>query len=280
MEIREVKIQRILNPTSINLGECVINPYKGCMYGCLYCYVRFNKVVMNEKRNWGEYVDVRINAPDQLKKEIQKNKPKDVLLGSTTECFQPIEKQYKITQSILEILNDNKIYYSILTRSPLCADYAQILSKGYCQNIYFTVNDYSPKLKELLEPCSPEFESRFCAIDKLLDSGINVMPSLSPLLPHVSSIENIFNRFARAKMIIFEGLNFNLGNIDRVIDSISLAYPDLADKYILMRNDARVYNEVWSDIKNRIIINAIKHKKNHNIHIHGYRGYFENNYRT
>jgi DNA repair photolyase len=113
LEFQEVKIKRILNPTAIDLGEYVINPFMGCEHACLYCYVRSNRLVSRKTKPWGEYVDIRINAPDLLEKEILSKKPKQVLLGSTTECFQPIERKYQLTKRVLEILNKYKIYYVI-----------------------------------------------------------------------------------------------------------------------------------------------------------------------
>ncbi|MBU1062350.1 MAG: hypothetical protein KJ952_06515, partial [Candidatus Omnitrophica bacterium] len=128
-EFKTVKISRILNPTSIDLGEYVINPYMGCEFACLYCYVRFNKVISRKKDPWGTYVDIRVNAPKLLEKELLLKKPSSVLLGSTTECFQDIEKKYKITKQILEILNRYKVYFTILTRSTYLREYIGLLNK-------------------------------------------------------------------------------------------------------------------------------------------------------
>ena len=157
MEIQEVKTRKILNPTSIDLGEYVINPFKGCENRCLYCYVRFNKVTAREKRNWGEYLDVRINAPELLEAELSLRRPERVLLGSTTECFQTAESRYKVTKKIIEILNRHGVYFTILTRSPLILDYIGLLKEGYCEAIYFTVNNFDSGLKKILEPKSASF---------------------------------------------------------------------------------------------------------------------------
>ena len=107
-------------------------------------------------------------------------KPKRVLLGSTTECFQPIEKEFCVSRKILEILNKNKIYFSILTRAPIIADNLGLLSKGFCENVYFTINNYDIKLKNILEPKAPAFSARKKAIDMLKKSGINVIPYFFP----------------------------------------------------------------------------------------------------
>ncbi|MFA5362711.1 MAG: hypothetical protein WC335_05630 [Candidatus Omnitrophota bacterium] len=69
------------------------------------------KAAQKDPRQWGEYVDVRVNAPELLEKELSRKFPKRVLLGSTTECFQPAEREYRLTYKILEILNRNRVCY-------------------------------------------------------------------------------------------------------------------------------------------------------------------------
>jgi len=278
MEIREVKITRILNPTSIDLGEYVINPYKGCAYSCLYCYSRFSKVNLKEQRSWGAYVDARINAPALLEKEIKAKRPKRVLLGSTTECFQPLEKDLNLTGRILDILNRNRVYYSILTRSPDILDHEQALKQGFCESIYFTINRYDSSLKQLIEPKSPSFDSRVNTINSLLDKNIPVIPYFSPVLPYVSRYKDICGLFPKADRIDFEGLNFNLGNISEIIDAVENISPALAKAYKRMRSYKDSYEEVWTSVKRDLIKESIKYKKNHKIYIHGRKAYFENKY--
>lgn len=279
MEIREVTAERVLNPTSIDLGDYVINPYRGCAFSCLYCYAQFNKVATKDKRGWGEYVDIRINSADLLRKEIEKNRPKRVLLGSTTECFLPVCKKYSLISDILDILNESGIYYSILTRSPLITDYLKQLTVGFCENIYFTINNFDKDLKRILEPKSPGFEDRISSVLMLIDNNINVIPYFSPVLPGITETESIFESFEKVDSIDFEGLNFNLGNIDEIIFEIADVYPEVSIMYEKMKKEKAYYEEVWSRAKKEIIINADKYKKNPNVFVHGYNGFFENKYR-
>jgi DNA repair photolyase len=277
-EYNEVTITRILNPTSIDLGEYVINPFSGCEFSCLYCYVRSNRVVTRRNKPWGEYVDVRVNAPLLLKKEIQVKKPKTVLLGSTTECFQPIERKYRITEKLLEILNKHGIYYVILTRSPEIIEYIPLLKKGFCKRIYFTVNKFSPAFKAKLEPKSPGFESRDKAVQELLNAGLAVVPYFSPLLPWISDIKEIFSKFKKAELIEFECLNFRMSNIDQIIDAIAGIDISLKEKYDRISCDAKFYDGTWEGIKRDINIQAEESKKGYNIYTHSFGDYFKNNY--
>lgn len=277
-EFKEVKIARILNPTSIDLGEYVINPFMGCEFCCLYCYVRSNRVVSKKFAPWGSYVDIRVNAPQLLEKEILKKKPGQVLLGSTTECFQPIEKKYGITARILEILNKNKIYYVILSRSPYILDYIHLLKEGFCRKIYFTVNNFPEEFKAQLEPYSPGFVLRDVAVNTLLEEGVPVVPYFSPLLPGISQYKGVFDKFPKAQSVEFEGLNFKLNNIDDIIGNIAAQDEALRIKYEQMLAGGAFYAKVWQEIKEDIGIEAKESKKSFNIHIHQFGGYFQNKY--
>lgn len=277
-EFQLVKIKRILNQTSIDLGEYVINPFMGCEFSCLYCYVRSNRVVSRKVKPWGEYVDIRINAPELLEKEIAKRKPKTVLLGSTTECFQPIEKKYAITKRILEILNKEKVDYYILTRSPLILDYLPLLSQGFCKYIYFTINNFRPGFKQRLEPKSPAFELRERAINTLLDEGVAVVPYFSPFIPWVSRIKDIFLKFEKARRIEFECLNFNLVNTKQIIEAISDTDPSLGPKFERMLTERSFYSRTYKVIENDIQRCARYAKKSYNIYVHKFGDYFKNTY--
>lgn len=278
MEIREVGIKQILNPTSIGLGDYVINPYKGCEYSCLYCYVRFNKVTKRENREWGTYIDARINIPLILERELLIKKPARVLLGSTTDCFQPIELKYKLTKKIIETLNRYKVRYSILTRSPNAAQYTAELSAGYLENIYFTVNSYPEELKKLLEPRSPAFAARISAIKELQKQNIPVIPYISPVLPFITDIEKIITKLPEFSNIGIEGLNFNLGNIEKIAELIAGIYPEYHDKYKKMMNDTGYYNDTWEKIKYNIEKLEKQYNKKFDIYIHGLKAYFNNKY--
>ncbi|MCF6156844.1 MAG: radical SAM protein [Candidatus Brocadia sp.] len=278
LEIKEVTISRILNPTSIDLGEYVINPYMGCEFSCHYCYVRSNKVVRKREKPWGTYVDVRKNSPDLLEKEVLEKKPNVVLLGSTTECFQPIEKKYQLTGKLLEILNRYKVSYVILTRSPYIVDYIPLLNQGFCKRIYFTVNNFSHALKKVLEPKSPSFPSRSTAVRILLDEGISVIPYYSPVIPWVTDIKEAFSAFEKAERIEFEYLNFNFKNTQEIINSISLAEPALKEKFTSMLCERVFYEQIWKELGEEIERQANMVQKAYKIYKHSFGEYFKNTY--
>jgi DNA repair photolyase len=234
--------------------------------------------VSRKTKPWGTYVDIRVNAPRLLEKEILLKKPKCVLLGSTTECFQGIEKKYKITRQILEILNRYGVYYTILTRSTYITEYTELLRQGFCRMVYFTINNIDGPLKTRLEPKSPDYKERFGAINKLLENKINITPYFSPILPWVSDWKDIFARFPKAGSVEFETLNFRAGNIENIIKAVSHARPHLKEGYERLRKDRAYYDNFWDETEKDIKKEAKSAKKHYNIYRHNFTSYFENRY--
>lgn len=72
MIVKEVFAKSVLSKSKVL--DYSVNPYVGCEHGCSYCYARFTKRFTNHKENWGEFVDVKINAPTMLQREIRKKK--------------------------------------------------------------------------------------------------------------------------------------------------------------------------------------------------------------
>ncbi|MDG6006424.1 MAG: radical SAM protein [Candidatus Brocadia sp.] len=278
VEINEVSVNRVLNPTAINLGDYVINPYVGCEFSCLYCYVRSNKVASKRKRPWGTYVDIRKNAPDLLEKEICEKKPKTVLLGSTTECFQPVEKKFQLTKRILEILNNHEVPYIILTRSPYVVEYIPLLNQRFCKRIYFTVNNYSDIFKQAIEPKSPSFVSRNIAIQALLDAGMPVIPYYSPVIPWVTEIKDAFSLFTTAERVDFEYLNFNLKNTQDIIKSISLTDRARGKNISRMFYEKNYYEQTWDTMDEEIERQASRANKRYKRYRHPFDAFFKNTY--
>jgi DNA repair photolyase len=240
--------------------------------------VRSNKVASKRIKTWGTYVDIRKNAPDLLEKEILEKKPKTVLLGSTTECFQPIEKKYQLTRKLLEILNRYKVLYVILTRSPYIVDYVSLLKQGFCKKIYFTVNNFCDTFKQFIEPKSPTFTSRNNAIQALLNEGISVIPYYSPVIPWVTDIRKAFSTFEKATRIEFEYLNLNLKNAHEILENIFEVKPSLKERLTAILHERDSYDQIWKELDVEIERQAQEARKEYKIYKHRYGEFFKNTY--
>lgn len=218
MEIKFIQTQKVLSPTQIKLADYVINPYRGCEFGCLYCYANENK---NIKGSSIPVLSVKINSPEILEKELRLKKPKQVLLGSTTECFQYKDSQYLISPKILAILNANHIPYTILTKSHLISRHLDLIKQNPENKIYFTFNASDDKLIHLLEKKSPGINQRLEAINAILEAGIGFRLHIGPFIPYVCDIKKIFKLLPqKIKEIDVELYHHKMGNFQEILSRV------------------------------------------------------------
>ncbi len=214
MTIRKIKSQKILSPTQISIADFVINPYRGCSFGCLYCYAQSNKSAKKQNEPWGEFVEIKENIEPILEREINLYKPKKILLGSTTECFQPVEQKFRVTESILKILKDHNIPCAILTRSPLISEYIALLTYHPENKIFFTLPCAPKPLLPILEPKSPSLEQRVKTLKEISNAQIKMVIHISPLLSVFDSCNYVLENSPLSNSSFeVEFFNARMGNL-------------------------------------------------------------------
>jgi DNA repair photolyase len=184
--MKSILTQKVLAPTQISLGDYCINPYRGCEFNCSYCYARKNKNNQSDGEVWA-----KINAPEILEKELRFAKPKHVLLGSTTECFQQKEENLHITRDILTILNKKNIPYTILTKSHLIKNYLDLIRNHKDNKIYFTLNFHDENIIQALEEKSSPLYKRLKALNAIIGHGINLRIHIGPFIPYLSNLSEL-----------------------------------------------------------------------------------------
>jgi DNA repair photolyase len=117
MIFREIIAKSILSKSQVYDG--VVNPYVGCSNACQYCYAAFMKRFTGHKEKWGEFVDIKINVPELLTKEIRKKRMGRVWVSGVCDPHQAAEKKYKLTRRCLEVLPDNQWPVTVQTKSSL-----------------------------------------------------------------------------------------------------------------------------------------------------------------
>lgn len=219
MDIKLVTTQKVLSPTQISLADYVINPYRGCEFGCTYCYSQENKNLKDS--SFFNCLGVKINAPQILEKELRYTNPKRVLLGSTTECFQYQETKYKITEQILELLNSFDIPYTILTKSHLITENIRQIEKNRNNKIYFTLNHSSDTIIRLFEKRSPLIKERIEALRQLTDRKIALRVHIGPFIPHLTPLKDILAIIPKEiKEVDIELYHRKMGNFEAILDIV------------------------------------------------------------
>lgn len=180
MIIREVEAKSIL--TKSQLTDYCINAYMGCGFGCTYCYAQLIIRKFHPGQEWGSYLDIKVNAPQLLEKEIARAKRGTVMLSSVTDPYQPLEGKYELTRRCLEILLVHDFPVTVLTRSPLVTRDIELLKQFKECTVGVSITTDDDKIKNLFEPLTPPFKTRIETLKELHDSGMKTYAFIGPML--------------------------------------------------------------------------------------------------
>jgi len=180
-----------------------INPYRGCEHGCAYCYARPTHAYLGLSAglDFESKLYVKENAAALLEKELAapKYRPAVIALGANTDAYQPIERQHRVTRSVLEVLARTNHPVGIVTKSNLVTRDIDLLgemaAKGLAK-VYISVTTLDRDLARRMEPRAPTPERRLDAIRQLSEAGIPVGVLTAPIVPAVNDgeIEKILTR--------------------------------------------------------------------------------------
>jgi DNA repair photolyase len=173
-----------------------LNAYRGCEHGCIYCYARPSHAYLNLSP--GLDFETRIFAkPDAaklLRAELAKPSYRcsPIVLGSNTDPYQPIEREWKITRQLLEVLAEHKHPVSIVTKSALVErdlDLLMDLSKDILVQVFISVTTLDAGLARNMEPRAVSPRRRLQAIRKLNEAGIPCGVMVAPVIPFLTDAE-------------------------------------------------------------------------------------------
>ena len=185
--VREVECRTILNKSG--LTDYAVNCYTGCEHGCAYCYARFVARFSHPKELWGSFVDVKVNAPDILEREILRKKAGTVFLSSVCDGWQPLEASHYLTRRCLEILLQHQFPVSVLTKNTLAGRDLDLLATSKEAEFGVTVTTLDEKLRNIIEPGSSPSAERLNLLQQAGSRGISTYAFLGPLLPGLSDSE-------------------------------------------------------------------------------------------
>lgn len=214
--ISEVRARSILGRSSI--GDYCINPYVGCQHACIYCYAQFYAKRWGYKAPWGSYVRVKVNAPDLLRRELTRKRKGVVYISSMTDPYQPVERKYELTRSILEVLAESDWPVILQTKSPLVLRDRDLLRNLSKVKVGLTVITLSEKVRAVMEPLAPRIEERVQALEELRNSGVGTFAFLGPILPgtKVEEILELVRALRGADIIYLDRLNLKPGLKDKL----------------------------------------------------------------
>ncbi len=210
MKINEIEAKSILSKSRIY--DYALNPYVGCQHDCAYCYARFMKRFTGHKEKWGEFVDVKINAPDLLAREVKGKRMGRVWISGVCDPYQPSEKTYLLTKKCLEILVENSWPVTIQTKSALVMRDIDILKRAKDIEVGFTITTADEKIRKIFEPGASPVRERIEALAALHFAGIRTFAMIAPILPGSEGLASLLK--GKVEYVLADRLNYHYA--DRV----------------------------------------------------------------
>jgi len=180
-----------------------INAYRGCEHGCVYCFARPTHAYhdLSPGLDFETRLFAKPNAAEILQATLAKPKyqPRPIAMGTNTDPYQPIERRYRITRSVLEVCLDARHPVTITTKSDRVCDDLDLLCAMADQRLVavaISVTSLDPKLSGKLEPRAAAPAKRLAALGKLVKAGVPAHCSIAPVIPAITDefMEEIVER--------------------------------------------------------------------------------------
>lgn len=207
INIYEQNAQSLLNKATgfIRDYDFTLNPYRGCQYGCSYCYAAAFSPNSQWRQDWGNWVIIKQNAVEILEKELKKwgkrhpENPPSIYMSSVTDPYQPIESKVKLTRQLLAVMLPYQPTLVIQTRSPMITRDIDLLQQFQRLRINLSIPTGSESVRRDFEPQSPSLQARINALGKLRynipftqGSDVRFSVTITPLLPTLPEHQDQF----------------------------------------------------------------------------------------
>jgi DNA repair photolyase len=242
-----------------------LNPYRGCIHACHYCYARASHAYlgMNADEDFETRIVVKTNIPDVLRKELGKPSwiRERVSIGTATDPYQPCEGRFRLTRLCLEALRDHETPASVVTKSTLVLrdlDVLTELARGPGATVYFTVTTLDPDLWRRIEPGTPPPHKRLQVMQRLSEAGVECGVFLAPILPGISDSVESISAVAEAAQahgaVSFGASVLRLAPLvkEHYLDFVAATFPDLLPRYERAYAGTNISSDYQAAIERRI----------------------------
>jgi DNA repair photolyase len=163
--------------------DYTLNPYSGCTFGCSYCYAAFFARDKDLQERWGEWVTVKENALQSLRRMRTPLTGKSIYMSSVTDPYQPVERELRLVRELLEDLVPRQPRLVVQTRSPLVTRDLDLYGRLERVRVHMTITTDSEDVRRAYEPHCPGNGQRLDAITEVAASGVSAAITMTPLLP-------------------------------------------------------------------------------------------------
>ena len=240
-QVREERARSVISRNdSPDIGfSQSVNPYRGCEHGCVYCFARPSHAYLDLSPglDFETKLFAKTNAAERLREELARRgyQPSPIALGINTDAYQPIERRYRITRQILELLAECRHPVSFVTKSAMIErdlDLLAVMARQQLVTVYFSVTTLDNKLASKMEPRASAPHRKLKAMRALSDAGVPVGVLVAPVVPMITDheIEHILEAAhvagARAAGYVLLRLPHELKQVWR--EWLQLHYPERA----------------------------------------------------
>lgn len=227
-----------------------VNPYRGCEHGCSYCYARptHEYLDLSAGLDFESKILVKEDAPRLLRQELMKKSylPEVVNLSGVTDCYQPVEREKRLTRACLEVLSEFKNPFTIVTKNRLVTrdiDVIAPMARIDAAAVYISVTSLDDSLAAVLEPRASRPRGRLEAIAALAEAGIPTGVLVAPVIPALTDHElpSILEAAAKAgaRHAAFVPLRLPFGVQDLFAAWLENHFPDKKERVLGRIRDIR-----------------------------------------
>jgi DNA repair photolyase len=239
-----------------------VNPYRGCEHGCIYCFARptHSYLGLSPGLDFETKIIAKRNAAALLREELSRKAyvPHLLNIGSATDCYQPVERDLRITRSILEVMRDTDHAFSLVTKSSGVERDLDLIAPMAAQHlaaVYVTVTTLDPALARALEPRAAAPHRRLRTIRALCEHGVPVGVSVAPQIPFITEdmeqvLEAAWEAGARHAFYTVLRLPWELSPLFR--EWLALHYPQRAARVMARVQEMRGGKDYDSDFSTRM----------------------------
>ncbi len=266
VEYFEIAARSILNRTKPGMPfRWTINPYRGCEFGCKYCYARYTHEFMElDPAEFEDKIYAKSATAELLKQELRRTDPRDgIAIGTATDPYQPAERRFGRTRAIVEVFaRETGRHVSVTTKSDLILRDLELLAEVARRNVLsvnLTVTTLDERLARLMEPRAARPSLRFGAVRKLSEAGIAAGVFPNPIMPGLTDSDSQLDALARAAREAGArwfggGPLFLMPSAQRIfLPFLRRHFPDLAPRYrCLYASRAHLGNPYKEDLRRRV----------------------------
>lgn len=243
-EYREEPCKSALNRVKGMGFRWSLNPYMGCAHQCTFCYVRAfeRRAERPSDDRYGASIRVKVNAADQLQREITRKSWKGelVAVGAATDPYQPAEGRYRLTRACLSVMAQHGNPFSIVTRGPMIVRDVDVLATGAAKadvSVNFSVPTLDERIWRYTEPHTSPPIQRLRALRRLVDAGVRAGVGVAPILPGLSDKPELLADVVRAARdhgathVWANVLYLRPGTREHFLEKLSAIWPELLPMY-------------------------------------------------